>query len=322
MGPCQGLGSPLPSYAVQGLLGNPFEEGFPVTGLYCSTVVSLYSNSYVHRLEAVHTVRDVPKVPPYGCVSHHHKTPGQSDFWLLTHFASGRRIEGVTQEDLTQDSHQVESHFDLSKQREQAISELYWAVKHSGVSGPGGLIGLTSRRIIQEALTSDSFYALHKGFRQGSTRETWKSLVQEASRRPLSLGFIRFDEGIPGLAGMLRRDHTTLSRNLKTWSEQRDPLVIVDKMKQPGRKPFAYMIQIPTLTEWLSFTASAKGFAETGMPGVMTWSQIRAFPKKLVPKGVPAPPAGTPVLFEDAKRQLEAADPAALRRRRERRRSR
>lgn len=147
-------------------------------------------------------------------------------------------------------------------------------------------------------------------------------MVQEASRRPLSLGFIRFEEGIPGLAGMLRRDHTTLSRNLKTWSEQREPLVIVDKMKQPGRKPFAYMIQIPTLTEWLSFTASAKGFAETGMPGVMTWSQIRAFPKKLVPKGVPAPPAGTPVLFEDAKRQLEAADPVALRRRRERRRSR
>ena len=49
MGSCLGLGRPLPSCAVQGLLGNPFEEGFPVTGLYCSTVVSLYSNSYVHR---------------------------------------------------------------------------------------------------------------------------------------------------------------------------------------------------------------------------------------------------------------------------------
>ena len=228
----------------------------------------------------------------------------------------------MEQQDSTQDSHQVETLFDLPKHRDRAVSELYWAVRHSGVSGPGGLIGLTSRRIIQEALTSDAFYGLHTGFRQESTRETWKSLVQEASRRPLSLGFIGFDEGIPGLAGMLQRDHTPLSRNLKTWSEQREPLVIVDKMKQPGRKPFAYMIQIPTLTEWLSFTASAKGFAETGMPGVMTWSQIRAFPKTLVPKGVPAPPARTPVLFEDAKRQLEAADPAALRRRRERRRSR
>ena len=180
----------------------------------------------------------------------------------------------MEQQDSAQDSHQIETLFDLPKHRDRAVSELYWAVRHSGVSGPGGLIGLTSRRIIQEALTSDGFYGLHNGFRQESTRETWKSLVQEASRRPLSLGFIRFDQGIPGLAGMLRRDHTTLSRNLKTWSEQRAPLVIVDKMKQPGRKPFAYMIQIPTLTEWLSFTASAKGFAETGMPGVMTWSQI------------------------------------------------
>jgi len=319
---CLSLGRPLPSYAVQGLLGNPFEEGFPVTGLYRSTVVSLYSNSYVHRLEGgAHSYR-TPEVNPCDDVSQDHKTPGQSDVLLLTHFASQHRVEEVEQQDSAQDSHQIETLFDLPKHRDRAVSELYWAVRHSGVSGPGGLIGLTSRRIIQESLTSDAFYGLHNGFRQRSTRETWKSLVQEASRRPLSLGFIRFDEGIPGLAGMLQRDHTTLSRNLKTWSEQRAPLVIVDKRKQPGRKPFAYMIQIPTLTEWLSFTASAKAFAETGMPGAMTWSQIRAFPKTLVPKGVPAPPAGTPVLFEDAKRQLEAADPAALRRRRERRRSR
>jgi len=215
--------------------GTPLKGGSPLLG--CTAQLSFRCTATVTctASKAVHTVGDVPRIPPYVCVSHHHKTPVQSGFWLLIHFASRHRIEGVTQQDLTQDSHQVESHFDLSKQRERAISELYWAVKHSGVSGPGGLIGLTSRRIIQEALTSDGFYELHKGFRQRSTRETWKSLVQEASRRPLSLGFIRFDEGIPGLAGMLRRDHTTLSRNLKTWSEQREPLVIVDKMKQPGR---------------------------------------------------------------------------------------
>ena len=91
---------------------------------------------------------------------------------------------------------------------------------------------------------------------------------------------------------------------------------------KPPRKTLAYNIHIQALTELLMFTSSAKAFAEKLIPGVMTWSQIRAFPTKLVPTGVPAPPAGTPVLFEDAKRQLEAADPAALRRRRERRRSR
>jgi hypothetical protein len=222
----------------------------------------------------------------------------------------------------TQHLDDPETLYELPTLLDRAQAKLYWSVRHAGVSGPGALLGLTTRRIIQEALTSDSFYALHQGFRQESTRTTWKALVQEASRRPRTLGFIKFEGGIPGLAEILRRDHTTLSRNIQTWSNPATPLVIVDKVKVSGRKPFAYMIQVPELTEWLAFTASARGFAETGMPNAMTWSQIRAFPTNLIPKGVPAPPPDRPMTFAEAKQQLEVADPGASRRRRERRRSR
>lgn len=212
--------------------------------------------------------------------------------------------------------------YDLPNQLKMAEAALFGAVRKAGGQGPSSLLGTTPRRVIQQALTSGPFFELHDGFRQSSTRETWKAFVLEASRKPKSLGFIRFEDGVPGLARTLRRDPATIWRNLETWSYGYRPLVIVDKMKEPGRKPSTYMIQIPQLTEWLLFTASMRAFKDSGMPNTVSWYQIRQMPELFTAIDAPAPVHGHPISYQETERLLRGAKTEEARRRHKPRRSR
>ena len=109
------------------------------------------------------------------------------------------------------------------------------ALGHANGRAPRELLG-NKPPSIQAALTSDAFFAHHDGFRQSSKRESWKDLVNEASRRPKSLGFIEFEDGLPGLGRIVGRPPTTIWRHLNTWAQTggRRPLVVVDELKEPG----------------------------------------------------------------------------------------
>ena len=162
------------------------------------------------------------------------------------------------------------------------------------------------------------------GFRQSSKRESWKDLVNEASRRPKSLGFIEFEDGVPGLGRIVGRPPTTIWRHLNSWAQTggRRPLVIVDELKEPGLKPRAYMIQIPLLTQWLLFTASMRAFKDSGMPNAMSWHQLRRLPGLFTAIGSPPPPHGLPLTYQDAEQLIRTARSEAAHQNRSRRRSR
>ena len=85
--------------------------------------------------------------------------------------------------------------YDLPQQKKHAEGALFGALGHANGRAPRELLGNKPRQAIQAALTSDAFFAHHDGFRQSSKRESWKDLVNEASRRPKSLGFIEFEDG-------------------------------------------------------------------------------------------------------------------------------
>jgi hypothetical protein len=214
--------------------------------------------------------------------------------------------------------------YDLPQQKKHAEGALFGAFGHANGRAPRELLGNKPRQAIQAALTSDAFFAHHDGFRQSSKRESWKDLVNEASRRPKSLGFIEFEDGVPGLGRIVGRPPTTIWRHLNTWAQTggRRPLVVVDELKEPGLKPRAYMIQIPLLTQWLLFTASMRAFKDSGMPNTMSWHQLRRLPGLFTAIGSPPPPHGLPLTYQDAEQLIRTARSEAAHQNRSRRRSR
>ena len=162
----------------------------------------------------------------------------------------------MEQQDSAQDSHQLGALRPAKQHRDKPSPSSTGRSDTRGV-GAWWMIGLTSRRIIQEALTSDGFYEL----RVWQSRQGRLQVVGWSSRRAHSRGFIGFDQGMPGLQLDTSRDHDSFE-NLKPGRERRRSW---SWTKQPGRKPFAYMIQYPRLLNG-SVSQPQRGIRWTGMP--------------------------------------------------------
>jgi hypothetical protein len=102
------------------------------------------------------------------------------------------------------------------------------------------------------------------------------------------LGFFKVEGGLRGLAQELSTDHTTLSRNLKTWAERPYPLVRTDFEPLSDCKSLGW-IQIPLLTDWLIWTAEQRARLESGQPGHLYEKTIVRLTEYMIPMGITPP---------------------------------
>lgn len=210
---------------------------------------------------------------------------------------------------------------ELKERRNAAFGALGGALGISGAK-PSDLLGGSARRLVARALTDEEFCKTHLGMRRRSVRERWTALVGLAIAKPNSLGFISARDGIVEIAEEMRCDPSTLFRNLKTWSEKVPPLVEVGFVKKPKRQPQVALLQIPILTEWLLFTAAARGAKEAGLLNAARFEQIRELSKLYIAQGIPPPQTGGVLTWQEAQELIDQAkqlDQGSQRRNRKRR---
>tara|TARA_B110000014_G_scaffold188850_1_gene137649 strand:- start:49 stop:768 length:720 start_codon:yes stop_codon:yes gene_type:complete len=210
---------------------------------------------------------------------------------------------------------------DLKERRNQAVSVLAFVVRNSGATR-GNLIGASTRNLVVRGLTNAEFAKTHLGMRQSSVRQRWSALVALAAVKPNSLGFVSVSDGVVGIAEEMRCDPSTVFRNLKTWSEKVPPLVEVGFVKKPKRQPQVALLQIPILTEWLLFTAAARGAKEAGLLNAARFEQIRELTGLYIAQGIPPPQTGGVLTWQEAQTLIDQAkqlDQGSQRRNRKRR---
>lgn len=195
---------------------------------------------------------------------------------------------------------------DLKERRNQAVGALAFVVRNSGATR-GNLIGASTRRLIVAGLTTDEFAKTHLGMRQSSVRQRWSALVALAAAKPNSLGFISARDGIVEIAEEMRCDHSTLFRNLRTWSLKVPPLVEVGFVKKPKRQPQVALLQIPVLTDWLLFTAATRGAKEAGLRHAARFEQIRELTGLYIAQGIPPPQTGGVLTWQEAQELIDQA---------------
>jgi hypothetical protein len=124
--------------------------------------------------------------------------------------------------------------------------------------------------------------------RQKTMRDRWSQLIQLTAATPTALGFFKIEGGLRGLAQELSTDHTTLSRNLKTWAERPYPLVRTDFDLLSDCKSLGW-IQIPLLTDWLIWTAEQRARLESRQPGHLYEKTIVRLTEYMIPMGITPP---------------------------------
>tara|TARA_B100000579_G_scaffold137700_1_gene111783 strand:- start:274 stop:900 length:627 start_codon:yes stop_codon:yes gene_type:complete len=172
----------------------------------------------------------------------------------------------------------------------------------SGGCPPSDLLGGVMRRRIQEPLTETTYVRDTLGMRRQSMRDRWKEIVKLASDKPAALGFIKVEGGLSGLAEDIGAEPETLFRNLVNWSQRESPLVNVGHMKEDGLKPQISQVQVPLLTEWLLFAASARAYKTGNMKNAASWSQVYEIVELCIPIGFPAPPHNEMLYWKDAEK--------------------
>lgn len=176
---------------------------------------------------------------------------------------------------------------------------------HRDVSGgcaPSDLLGGTMRRRIQEPLTETKYVRDTLGMRRQSMRDRWTEIVKLASDKPAALGFIKVEGGLSGFAEDIGVEPETLFRNLVSWSQRETPLVNVGHMKEDGLKPQISQVQVPLLTEWLLFAASARAYKTGDIKNAASWDQLYKIVELCIPIGFPAPPHNEMLHWKDAEK--------------------
>ena len=174
---------------------------------------------------------------------------------------------------------------------------------HRDISGgcpPSDLLGGVMRRRIQEPLTETTYARDTLGMRRQTMRDRWTEIVKLASDKPAALGFIKVEGGLSGLAEDIGANPETLFRNLVDWSQRETPLVNVGHMKQAGLKPQISQVQVPLLTEWLLFAASARAYTLGNIKNAASWNEVYEIVELCIPIGFPAPPHNEMLHNKDA----------------------
>jgi len=210
---------------------------------------------------------------------------------------------------------------DLKERRSETFAVWGFALMTSGAL-PSDLLGASTRRLVARGLTNEEFCKTHLGMRRQSVRERWTALVALATTKPNSLGFVSTKGGIVGISEEMRCDPSTLFRNLKSWSAKEPPLVEVGFVKKPKRQPQVSLLQIPLLTEWLLFTAAARGAKEAGLPHAARFEQIRELTELHIAQAIPPPVTAGVFTWQEAQALIDQAkqlDQGSQRRNRKRR---
>jgi len=177
---------------------------------------------------------------------------------------------------------------ELYSELEIAEVKLSYACYLAGGCYPSQLLGARARHLVVRAFSSELAARSGFGMRQKTMRARWSQLIQLTAATPTALGFFKVEGGLRGLAQELSTDHTTLSRNLKTWAERPYPLVRTDFEPLSDCKSLGW-IQIPLLTDWLIWTAEQRARLESGQPGHLYEKTIVRLTEYMIPMGITPP---------------------------------
>ena len=166
--------------------------------------------------------------------------------------------------------------------------KLSYACYLAGGCYPSQLLGVRARHLVVRAFSSELATRSGFGMRQKTMRDRWSQLIQLTAATPTALGFFKIEGGLRGLAQELSTDHTTLSRNLKTWAERPYPLVRTDFDLLSDCKSLGW-IQIPLLTDWLIWTAEQLARLESGQPAHLYEKTIVGLTEHMIPIGITPP---------------------------------
>ena len=181
--------------------------------------------------------------------------------------------------------------------------KLSYACYLAGGCYPSQLLGARARHLVVRAFKSELAARSGFGMRQKTMRDRWSQLIQLTAATPTALGFFKIEGGLRGLAQELSTDHTTLSRNLKTWAERPYPLVRTDFDLLSDCKSLGW-IQIPLLTDWLIWTAEQRARLESRQPGHLYEKTIVGLTEYMIPMGI-TPPCD--ITSEEASRLMVGA---------------
>ena len=182
----------------------------------------------------------------------------------------------------------MDNQHDLEELHSDTKTTLGYACYLAGGCYPSQLLGARARHLVVRAFSSQLATRSGFGMRQKTMRDRWSQLVELTAATPTALGFFKVDGGLRGLAETLNTDHTTLSRNLKTWAKRPYPLVRTDLGSRSDRQPLRW-IQIPLLTEWLIWTAEQRARLESGQPGALYETTIVGLTEYMIPMGITPP---------------------------------
>jgi len=169
-----------------------------------------------------------------------------------------------------------------------AKDKLSYACHLAGGCYPSELLNARVRNLLVKTFSLELTARSGFGMRQQTMRNRWSRLVQLTAATPKSLGFFKIKGGLRGLAQELSTDHTTLSRNLKTWEERPYPLVRTDFHLKPDCRSLGW-IQIPLLTDWLIWTADQRARLESGQSGHLYEKTIVRLTEYMIPMGITPP---------------------------------
>ena len=169
----------------------------------------------------------------------------------------------------------------------------------------GDLLGANTRAHIIRPMTEPETAKTLFGLRQSSTHRLWRALVKRCADSPRALGFLRVDGGLRGFGEELGCDHTTLSRNLKTWETRHPPLVVTGYQQRSRAPESLALIQIPLLTEWLLWTAEVWARCFSQQPDNLSNTNIVDIQRIFVPRGMPP---SSDITRQDAVKLLDSAN--------------
>ena len=150
------------------------------------------------------------------------------------------------------------------------------------------LLGAKYRNAVTRALTTSEVSSRVFNMRQSTMQERWKFLVELCADKPLALGFMQVYNGLRGLALDLEEDHSTLSRNLRSWESRKPPLILTGHNDKAKKNPLV-LIHVPFLTQWLLWVAESRASFKSGKPGIIGDETILEIVRSQVPLGLPPP---------------------------------
>jgi len=184
----------------------------------------------------------------------------------------------------------MDNDFKIWEHQADAYKRLNRALNLGGLLSAGDLLGANTRARITRLMTEPETARTLFGLRQLSTHRLWRALVKRCAETPGALGFMRVEGGLRGLGEELGVDHTTLSRNLKTWETRHPPLLVTGREQHSRARESLALIRIPLLTEWLLWTAEVRARRLGNQPDHLWDTAVVDIQRIFIPQGMPPSP--------------------------------